>query len=384
MQNSDQLGAIEAMLDRHWVPEGYAAPNEQVYPWQWLWDSCFHVVIWAALGRPERAVTELTQALSTQDAHGFVPHMNYQRDPGAHADLWGRTDASSITQPPMYGHAIAELRRRGNGIGTELLDRARWGLQFLLADRRRHRTGLVELCHPWETGADDSPRWDDMCPGDGFDLDRWRAHKSDLVAAIERNGVGSPIANPEFPVASIGFNALLAFNCFELAEVDAHPETQALVAPAAELVSRIEARWDAELTTWIDAGPTEAGSGRTRSLDAMLGLLVVEDPAQLDAGFAALLDPAAYGAPYGPAGVHRAEAMFAPRTYWRGPAWPQLSYLLWVAARRQGRPDVAETLGGWLRDGAAQSGLAEYWDPDDGTGLGAIPQSWAGLAALVA
>jgi len=33
--------------------------------------------------------------------------------------------------------------------------------------------------------------------------------------------------------------------------------------------------------------------------------------------------------------------------------------------------------------GAVESSWAEYWDPDDGTGLGASPQSWAALAALV-
>jgi hypothetical protein len=34
--------------------------------------------------------------------------------------------------------------------------------------------------------------------------------------------------------------------------------------------------------------------------------------------------------------------------------------------------------------GATNSGWAEYWDADDGTGLGAAPQSWAALAAVVA
>ena len=50
--------------------------------------------------------------------------------------------------------------------------------------------------------------------------------------------------------------------------------------------------------------------------------------------------------------------------------WPQLAYLLWLAGA-----DVAEAS---VR-GASVSGLAEYWDADDGTGLGAIPQSWTGL-----
>ena len=92
--------AAQSTLEAHWVPEGYAAPHELVYPWQWLWDSCFHSLIWAALGDEERALRELATALSTQDASGFVPHMNYVRDPTFHASFWGREGASSITQPP--------------------------------------------------------------------------------------------------------------------------------------------------------------------------------------------------------------------------------------------------------------------------------------------
>jgi glycogen debranching enzyme len=82
--------------------------------------------------------------------------------------------------------------------------------------------------------------------------------------------------------------------------------------------------------------------------------------------------------------VHRAEPTFAPDVYWRGPTWPQLSYLLWVAATRARRADVAAAIAASTVAGAARSGLAEYWHPDTGRGLGAVPQSWTGLALLMA
>ena len=61
-----------------------------MYPWQWLWDSCFHALIWAELGRADRALAELTSALSDQAADGFVPHVRYVGDPGFLAEFWGR------------------------------------------------------------------------------------------------------------------------------------------------------------------------------------------------------------------------------------------------------------------------------------------------------
>jgi hypothetical protein len=369
---------VHGMLDRHWQSEGYAAPNERVYPWQWLWDSCFHVLVWAELGRPDRAVAELGAALHTQAPDGFVPHMNYQRDPDRHTDLWGRPGASSITQPPMYGHAVAVLLRSGIVVPEEVVDRAAAGLRFLLTVRRRDPSGLVRICHPWETGADDSPRWDDRCPG-GWDVERWRAHKNELLDRIERSPAGSPLDNPDFPVAAAGFSALVAFNALELVEVC--PDA-GLEAAAAELVDALDERWDEARRTWVDAGPTERGSGRVRSVEALLPLLVTRREEAATAALASLVDPAAHGAAFGPTGVHRDEAVYAPRTYWRGPAWPQLSYLLWLAASRRSAPEAA-ALAAALRRGADRSGLAEYWDPDTGEGLGAVPQSWAGVAVLV-
>ncbi|MCY3910780.1 MAG: hypothetical protein OXF99_04655 [bacterium] len=371
--------AARAVLEAHWVPEGYAVPNPATYPWQWLWDSCFHAVCWAELG-DDRGLTELQNALSVQGADGFVPHMNYVRNPGVAADLWGRDDASSITQPPMYGHAVAELVRRGVDVDEETVAKAERGLRFLLVDRHRLANGLVALCHPWESGADDSPRWDDFCPG-GFSLDSWRRAKNQLVVPIERSPTGSPVANPAFESASAGFNALVVFNARELATVAGRSE---ITGYADDLAGCLTEQWDQSLRTWTDAGMAESGSGRARTLDGLLPVLVAAEADRIDAVAADLIDPSAYGGWCGPAGVHRKEPGFDPRLYWRGPAWPQLSYLVWVGLRRQGRHEAAGTVASAAVRGAMRSGFSEYWDPDDGTGCGATPQSWTALAALMA
>ncbi|WP_420638332.1 MGH1-like glycoside hydrolase domain-containing protein [Candidatus Poriferisocius sp.] len=370
--------AARAVLAAHWVPEGYTAPNPATYPWQWLWDSCFHALCWTELG-DDRGLEEIRTALSVQAADGFVPHMNYVREPGVAADLWGRPGASSITQPPMYGHALAEMVRRGVEVEPETVAAAEWGLRFLLFDRERLPGGLVALCHPWESGADDSPRWDDFCPG-GFTRDRWRPIKNRLVATVERSACGSPVANPAFDCASAGFNALVVFNAWELASVTGRTE---VTERADELAGCLAAQWDEPRRTWADAGLAATGSGRARTLDGLLAMLVAEEPDRIDAAAEALTDPEAYGGGCGPAGVHRAEPGFDPRAYWRGPAWPQLSYLMWVGLLRHGRQEAAAAVAAATVRGAMRSGFAEYWDPDDGTAGGAVPQGWAAVAALM-
>jgi hypothetical protein len=375
----DELAAgARAVLEVNWRHEGYTVPNAEVYPFQWLWDSSFHAITWAELGDQDRARSELAHLFRTQTADGFVPHIDYEFAPLHHADFWGRADRSTITQPPMFGHAIAELHHRDIDV-SELVEPATRGLLFLF-DVRERVDGLIALCHPWESGADDCPRWDYWCEG-GWSVETWRKRKSDLVSTVVVNDHGSPVSNSAFRVGSCGFNALVAFNALELHQVTGDVR---LRDRAESLISTLDSRWEDQLGTWVDVGDSERSSAAVRSLDALLAVLVTNAEQRVDTVMAQLLDTSAFGGVCGPAGVHRAEPSFEARTYWRGPAWPQLSYLMWVAAQRRGRSEAATALGNSLIAGAQRSHWAEYWDASDGTGLGAAPQSWTALAVLVA
>lgn len=367
-----------AVLDAHWRPGGYTVPNATVYPHQWLWDSCFHAIAWAHLGVPDRATQELTNVFARQHDDGFVPHMTYWAQPDLHAAFWGRTGESAITQPPMYGHAVAELVRLGIPVTDELGARAAAGLSFLLGPRRGDRA-LVPIVHPWESGCDDSPRWDRWA-GPDRTPESWRARKGELVASIVRSTGGSAVANPSFEVESAGFNALVAFNARELVDVGFD---SALADPVRALVDSLDARWDPARATWADA-PLSSAVAPVRTLEALLGVLVTADRDRAAAVLDQVLDDDAFGGACGPAQVHRREPAFDPSSYWRGPAWPQLTYLFWVAADRLGFTTEAAALSARMAAGVDRSGFAEYWHPDDGRGLGAVPQSWAALVVAMA
>ncbi len=362
------------VLEAHWTAHGYCVPNPTTYPWQWLWDSCFHAVAWAALG-DERAVIELASALTDIDAEGFVPHVRYAPDPTFHETFWGRRATSSITQPPMYGHAVAELSRRGMTVPDEVVDRAARGLGFLLRRRARSAGGLVEVVHPWETGCDDSPRWDHW-RSDPADGSEWYATKGALLTHVERSSTGAPLRNPAFRCAPAGFSALVAWNARELASVTGDGR---LLADADELAEAVAARWDG--TTWIDDGDAAGGSGETATLDGLLPALLGGPEA--GSAVAQYVDPERFGAAFGPAGVSRSAPVYEPDRYWRGPTWPQLAYLSFLAATRVGSSDVADSVRTMTVSGASSSGWAEYWNPEDGTGLGARPQSWTSVVAAM-
>lgn len=363
--------AARGVMDSNWRDDGFTSPNATTYPWQWLWDSCFHALIWQRLERPDRSLAELRCLFVDQGPTGFVPHMRYVGAPEFAAEFWGRTATSSITQPPMYGHAIAELVRAGVEVG-ELIDQASSAIRHLL-DRTPTDAGLIPIFHPWESGCDDSPRWD--ANGRPFDARRWYTAKGRIIDGLVFDATGAPMANSEFTVGSVGFNSLVAFNAAELVSIG----VSELAPHVARLAGCIADRYDDDRRTWIDDSPLHGAAART--LDAHLALLVAFDR-ERNRRTPDLVDASAFGGRFGPAGVARDEPTRLDDTYWRGPSWPQLSYLLWLASRRADRPE-ARSIARSLRAGATQSGFSEYWNADTGAGLGARPQSWTALTTLV-
>ena len=356
---------------------GFTMPNRRKYPWQWLWDSCFHAIAWSRLGDP-RGVEELESILSLQLPSGFVPHMGYWGKPESSRALWHVAGRSDITQPPMYGHALRVLAERGFAV-EHLIDGATAGLDYLLEHRRDPGSGLIRVVHPWETGCDDSPRWDGWHAAP-FRERRWNARKRELVRSIRlRDGAAS--TNPDFDVGSAGFSALVAFNARELAAFAGNAQ---LLSKASAVAKAIDAHWVDAGRTWSDvclAGPRSTSAVRT--LDALFPLLVSENSRHVDLAFAEIFEPHSFWRPFGPAGTSAEEPTYDPARYWRGDAWPQEIYLLMVAATRSGRHPEAERLAEKLVDGCVGSRYAERWNPETGAGLGAIPQGWAALACEV-
>jgi len=375
---------VARLLEAHWDgSRGYCVPNPAMYPHLWLWDSCFHAVIWAHLG-DERALRELTAVLEPQLPEGLVPHMRYG---GTAPDTWlgplpGR---SSLTQPPMFGHAVKVLASRGFSLPAGVIARAVRGLDWLWSHRRTE-LDLVYVVHPWEAGNDHSPRWDGWgAPGrtrEDYDRAARTAWNKRLMDEVTFHDDGAAAWSRAFVACPAGFNAYVAYNLAQLAEVlgDARMAERARRIAAA----MDEHLWDPGQELWADLPLVGGGGGESLATapisDGAMGALVTGDARRARAVLAQLEEPRRFDAPFGPTNVARSHPAYDPGMYWRGAAWPHLNYLLWLALRRWERHDAAASLAQRTRDAAVRSGWAEYWNPETGQGLGAIPQSWTGLA----
>jgi glycogen debranching enzyme len=110
-----------------------------------------------------------------------------------------------------------------------------------------------------------------------------------------------------------------------------------------------------------------------------MGALVTADRQKAETALSQLTRADGFAASFGPSNVARSHPAYDPTTYWRGPAWPNISYLLWLALKRWHMAEQAEDLAVRTCRGAIRSGWSEYWNPETGEGLGARPQSWSGL-----
>jgi hypothetical protein len=68
------------------------------------------------------------------------------------------------------------------------------------------------------------------------------------------------------------------------------------------------------------------------------------------------------------------------RRYWRGPTWVNSAWLLWRGVVRLGYEEQAATLARAVTETVSGEGLREFYDPHDGSGMGAEDFAWSALA----
>lgn len=366
------------MLEASWREhDGFCPPNPTVYPHQWLWDSCFHSIAWNALD-DDRALVELTSCFDAQLPNGFVPHMRYL---APNHDRGPSAQRSSFVQPPIYAHAAATMARSGRVVPDALIDRIEAGVDWLWRQRRDPRSGLIFIVHPWESGADDSPRWDSWIGKASYDRDEYRAVDRRLRDATQYDDDAIAMWSSEFVAAPAAFNALTAHAAHEL---DHLRPGNGWAAVSADLAAAMDRElWDEDAGLWCDRAIVGGGASvSVPTLDGVFGALVTADESRAARVLSQLTDPDRFGTDVGLSYLPRSHPAFDADAYWRGPAWPQLNYLAYVAASQRGSDDVAQEIARMSKVGASASGLAEFWNPITGTGRGAIPQGWAALAAV--
>ncbi len=417
----------------------WTKPAPSLYPHQWSWDSAFIALGLAHLDN-RRAAQELETLFAGQWATGKLPHIIFNPDapPKSYfpdAERWNSSALSSdapdelhtsgLCQPPIHAIAVSRIWEAAQGKDERKIAIARaflrdsyhrllaWHL-YLATARDPERSGLVTIYHPWESGTDNSPRWDaaleavevgDLPPYTRYDLQHVTdpSHRPTdeeyhrylwLLELLKRARYEEAAIYESHPflVKDVLFSAILVAANEALLKIatvaDAPGEQRELIESWIERGRKgLDERWDPDLKLCLDYDLRAEAPARIRTIAGFAPLVAGGlNPERLKDLLETLDSPAFAGNPELhlplPPSTSPEEPGFHPRSYWRGPIWPVANWLLWWSLLRAGEPERAEKMRRTALDQLADGGFAEYFEPFTGEPLGSPDQSWTAAVAL--
>lgn len=396
---------------------GYTVPTHGLYPFQWSWDSAITALGWLRLDEA-RAWAEAETMFQGQWANGMVPHILFHKDAESYfpgPDIWGSQQpvpSSAISQPPLWASAIRILyansvdrplaKQKLRGLIPRLVAYHRWCYE----ERDPEGTGLVCSYHPWESGMDNSPAWDEplaKVPEVDWSYQRRDLRQVDseqrpkkpeydrylyLVDFYKRHGFNSRYIydNCPYRVADIGTISILhqaSRDLLQLCDEISHLGGIASIRQSmAATESAIDSLWSGEYRCFLShdllADRPLAEVTTATLLPLYAGLASDQQAREMIDLIREWLDSSAYGL----SSTHPSSLRFEPQRYWRGPVWLHINWLIALGLARYGELELAERLRESTGSCIHKSGLWEYFDAETGAGCGGDHFSWTAAIAL--
>ena len=415
----------------------YTVPAGELYPHQWLWDSCF-----TAIGirhyDVERAKIELLSLLRGQWSNGMLPHMIFKGDTGYHPqpdqNAWRSwtnpfspddVKTSGITQPPMLAEAVVQI-----GQSLELAERRSWykmmwpGLlayhEWLYRDRDPHGEGLVVLVHPWETGLDNTPPWMDqlhehMMPAWIRVMEKTKLEK--LVSFLRRDtrvvppdqrftnidvlslySVQRRLRRKNYDIQKVLNHSMftiedLTFNCIL---IRANEHLRAIAKTIRETIpeeldrqmqlapKKLEELWDPYVQSYFSRDFVTHKLLKEQSIAALMPLYAgTISQERADLIVRGLESEHLFGPAFPVPSVPTSSTWFNPKRYWQGPSWVNTNWLIIQGLEHYGFHKHAEALRESTLEMVAEGGFYEYFNPLTGEPLGSSNFSWTAALTIV-
>jgi len=375
----------------------FSCPSTGTYPFQWFWDSCFHAIALSHVDI-EKAESELVSLLKNQHIDGFVSHVTFwQRD--AFEELVGTYDIafrnrylSDEMQPPLLAEAVQAVAQRGRGSSflREILPAVERYYTWLHEVRNPFGDGLIRVVQPDETGLDHSPIWDDLLEIKDDKHESWVKGWHRICDPYELVGRDPKkmIALNHFVVANVMLNTIYIENLQVMARLfleigeDAKAKIYSERADIAR-ASLDELCWDEADGLYYDINGRENAKIRVSTVSSLMPIFLTDvDDVKYQRILQHLLNPEEYWAKYPVPSVAMNQPSFRPDTVggnlvWRGPTWFSSNWYLARGLLRHGRRDLATHMARQSLELIRISGIREYYNPQTGTGHGALDFSWS-------
>ncbi|HLG90857.1 MAG TPA: trehalase family glycosidase [Candidatus Saccharimonadales bacterium] len=433
MDENELLKKAQAVLKQN-DRKKWTVPAGDLYPHQWLWDSCFIAIGLRHLD-VERAQVELKSLLRGQWSNGMIPNLIFSggEEHRRHRELWRsyvspyaphRVATSGITQPPMLAEAVIQIGQK-----LKQPERRSWYRQmypyllnyhqWLYADRDPHGEGLIILLHPYECGMDNSPPW--ISELRKHNMLWWislieRFRLDGLVNLVRRDTrhvpPGQRMSNIEamaywaaihrlrrkaynseallsrslFAVEDLGFNCILIranSHLKTIAKDIGHKLPNGLIQKMRKTEEALEQLWDEDSGCYYSRSFVSHKLIEEPTIATLLPLYAGCIANERAAHLLKLLKSKKHFALRWPVpSVPQSSGYFHPFKYWQGPTWINTNWLIIDGLRRYGFETDAKKLQHQTLELVAKGGMNEYFSPLDGRPAGATDFSWTAALTI--
>ncbi len=394
---------------------------------QWLWDSAFHAMILASQDG-EMAKDELRSVFACQHRDGFVPHMNYFRgDAGKVPDwakphfenfcdspegsditgarrnefintYWSYQDHSDITQPPVLAVAVETVMESTNDavfLG-EMLPRLKKYYDYLHQRRDSDRDGLISIIHPWESGWDNSQRWDltlGVADGERSHIDNRKMRLISIYKKLNWN-LDRIFELDEFNVEPVDFNVIYAVNmtalarlCRRIGDTDGADVYENRADKTRRAI--FQKMWDGDKYT--DLCTKDEIKSPVKSAAMFYPMILPGEEHHRHLIEKHLANPAEFNLTRMVPTTSRDHDLYDGSQYWRGNIWININWFLWNALMKviRDNPDYhpAKLMAHRIKESSfellAKSGFFEYFNPETDDGYGVKNFAWNGLVRFM-
>ncbi|HEU4745846.1 MAG TPA: trehalase family glycosidase, partial [Anaerolineales bacterium] len=309
-------------------------PSMIHYVGVWQWDAFFHALAYRHVEK-HLAQDQIRIVLDHQREDGMIPDAIH--DEGTVTRLNFPVDAD-VTKPPLIAWAAYKLYEMDGD--REFLDEiyepiVRWN-NWWFEQNDTDGNGLCEYQHPFSSGLDDSPLWDEGMPVEAPDLNTYLYLQQESLAKI--------------------------------ASVLGNEEDAALWRGRAESMVRrlMEIAWDKESGFfWARRNGSRVN---VRTPFNLFPLITGQMPSEItDRLVTHLTDERQFWTRYPVATVAMDDPTYTPGKMWRGPTWVNVNYLLIEGLQRSGYTDLARELRRRTLDLInSRDDIYEYYDPVSG------------------
>ncbi len=366
----------------------------------------------------ERAWTELRGLLGAQWRDGMIPHIVFrQNDPDYFPGpaMWDSNTeplTSGHSQPPVLASVMREFVRLGGamdldktrGLFSDVMAYHRW----FASARDPNETGVIGIIHPWESGRDNCPDWDVGMDAITIPETLQRYVRRDTAHVGSEQRPTQEQYDRFMTIVQFGRDAgwdhqviyesgpfLMADPGLQFIFVRANRDLLYLARrlclenEAAEIKDWIDRFSEGSAWLWNDAingycardvrtGAFSSGITNASML-CFYGQVGTDKQRDHMANHCRrILESCTFGMP----SWDPAHSDFDSKRYWRGPVWAIMNHMISLGLSQSDLSELASRVRDDTKKLIEMQGMAEYFDPMDGTGLGGMDFSWTAAIYL--